>query len=126
MIWLSAGLATAGVSAPPFLSPRRYEAGQIPSLLSRNLRFDATTIERAWHGIAAEKELGQFYFRDRVNRDFPLQALHCRVKYRDVEFYQAMLAPAGSRIEVDLHAAPKATCCLSLYSISGPGHSFSR
>ncbi len=116
MIWLSAGLATAGVSALLFLSPRRYEAGQIPSLLSRNLRFDATTIERAWHGIAAEKELGQFYFRDRVNRDFPLQALHCRVKYRDVS-YQAMLAPAGSRIEVDLHAAQGDLLSFSLFNL---------
>ena len=116
MIWLSAGLAMAGVSALLFLSPRRHEAGQIPSLLSRNLRFDATTIERAWHGIAAEKELGQFYFRDRVNRDFPPQPLHCRVKYRDVS-YQALLAPAGCRIEVDLHAAKGDLLSFSLFNL---------
>ncbi|MCX6556837.1 MAG: sulfatase [Candidatus Aminicenantes bacterium] len=76
---------------------------QIPSLLGRPLGFDAALIEQTWKSIGAQGEPARTFLRDRVNRFFPDQAVNCRVKYGGVS-YQALLAPAGSRIELELDA----------------------
>ena len=102
MLWLAAGLAALLVLSLAVVFFPRKEAKQVPSLLSRPLHFDAALMERTWKSIA-KNDTGQFYFRDRVNRYFPGQPVHCRVKYRDTS-YQALLAPAGSRIELDVQA----------------------
>ncbi|HSQ34793.1 MAG TPA: hypothetical protein VLQ89_02270, partial [Candidatus Binatia bacterium] len=119
LFFVLAGLIAAAISVLLIFSPRRPGARQIPSLLSRSLRCDAAAIESAWKTIAARKELASFYIRDRVNRDFPLHAPHCRVKYRDVS-HQALLAPANSRIEFDLKVAKGDRLSFSLFNLK-PG-----
>jgi hypothetical protein len=75
----------------------------VPSLLGRPLRFDAPLIERSWKEIAAGEGLKKVFFREPLNRFFSQQALHCRVKFRGAS-QQALLAPAGGRIELTLNA----------------------
>jgi hypothetical protein len=91
----------------------------IPSLLGRPLRFDAALIERTWRSINADGELRKYYLHERVNRYFPDQAVNCRVKHRDVS-YQALLAPANSRIELDMKAEKSDLLSFSLFNLE-PG-----
>ena len=102
-IWFLIGLAAAVASSLLLVHFRQATERPIPSLLSRPLRVDAALIARAWKDIAAHGERAKIFFPDRVNRFFPVQAPHCRVKYQGVS-YQALLAPAGSRIELELAA----------------------
>jgi hypothetical protein len=101
-IGLVLGMAAAGGLALLLLHQRRPEEAPLPSLLGRALRFDAALTERAWKEIAARGDLAKVFFRERVNRYFPEQAVGCRVKYEGVS-RQALLAPAGSRIELELN-----------------------
>lgn len=98
---------------------RRTEVVRIPSLLSRPLRFDTALIERTWKFIAAQGDTAQTYFRGPVNRFFPDQAVNCRVKYKGVS-YQALLAPAGSRIELALETQKGDQVTFSLFNLQ-PG-----
>jgi hypothetical protein len=98
-----------------FIFLPRTNAKQIPSLLGRTLRFDAALIEQTWKDIAAQDDLARFYFRDRVNRFLPVQAVNCRVKYREVS-YQALLAPAGSRIELEIKVEKGDQLTFSLFN----------
>jgi choline-sulfatase len=95
------------------------EKERIPSLLSRPLHFDAALIERTWKSIAAQGEAGRIFFRDRVNRFFPEQAVNCRVTYKGAS-YQALLAPAGSRIELELKVEKGDQVTFSLFNLQ-PG-----
>ncbi len=117
LIWFSFGVAAAVSFSLLLFQCRQAKDRQIPSLLGRPLRYDAGLIERAWKDIAAQGELAKVFFPDRVNRFFPAQAAICRVKYEGVS-YQALLAPAGSRIELELTA--EAGDQLS-FSIFNPG-----
>ncbi|MBE0665627.1 MAG: hypothetical protein IH584_07355, partial [Candidatus Aminicenantes bacterium] len=100
LIWISAGMAAAAVLSLLLFYPRQTSDRHVPSLLSRPMRFTAALIERSWNGIASRADLKKLIFRDRVNRYFPSQAIQCRVKYKTIS-YQALLAPAGSRLELD-------------------------
>jgi hypothetical protein len=100
-VWISVGMAAAAVSSLLLFYPRQATDRQVPSLLSRPIRFDAALLERAWKEAASQADYKRFFFRDRVNRYFPAQAVQCRVKYQRVS-HQALLAPAGSRLELDL------------------------
>jgi hypothetical protein len=82
---------------------RQGQDRPVPSLLGRTCHVDAALIERAWKTIAAQADLAKVFSRERVNRLFPLQAVSCQVTHRGVS-HQALLAPAGSRIELQLRA----------------------
>ena len=108
-------MAAAAVSALLLFYPRQATDRQIPSLLSRPIRFDAALIERAWKEAPAQAENKRIFFRDRINRYFPAQAVHCRVKYKTIS-YQALLAPAGSRLELDLKTSEGNQLVFSLFN----------
>jgi hypothetical protein len=114
-IWITLGLAAAACSSLLLVSCRQAKDRPIPSLLSRPLHFDASLIERTWKDIAAQGDLAKIYFPDRVNRFFPLQAVNCRVKYQGVS-HQALLAPAGSRIELELKAEKGDQLAFSIFN----------
>jgi hypothetical protein len=97
----------------------RSEKEHIPSLLSRPLHFDAALIERTWKSIAAQDEPARIFYRDRVNRFFPEQAVNCRVTYKGAS-YQALLAPAGSRIGLELQVEKGDQVTFSLFNLQ-PG-----
>ena len=97
----------------------RSEKEHIPSLLSRSLHFDAALIERTWKSIAVQGEPARIFFRDRVNRFFPEQAINCRVTYKGASC-QALLAPAGSRIELELQVEKGDQVTFSLFNLQ-PG-----
>jgi hypothetical protein len=101
--WFFIGLAFAVVLFLLFIFLKPTHARPVPSLLSRTLRFDAALLDAAWKKIAVDKSVSQVFLRARVNRYFPDQAVNCRVNYNGVSF-QALLAPAGSRIELALKA----------------------
>jgi hypothetical protein len=115
LIWFSLGLAAAVFFSLLLVQCRQAKSRLIPSLLSRPLRFDAGLIERTWKEIAAHGELAKVFFPDRVNRFFPAQAVHCRVKYEGAS-YQALLAPAGSRIELELTAETGDQLAFSIFN----------
>jgi hypothetical protein len=119
-IWFFLGLA-ATVFLSLLLIHFRHDKGRpIPSLLSRPLRVDAGVIARAWKEIAARGEQAKIFSPDRLNRYFPAQAAACRVKYQGVS-YQALLAPAGSRIELELTAEIGDQLAFSIFNPgSGP------
>jgi arylsulfatase A-like enzyme len=119
LLWITIGLTTVVVLLLIFIFSRQTNDRQIPSLLGRPLHFDAALIERTWKSIAAEGDPAQFFFRDPVNRFFPVQAVSCRVKYGGVS-YQALLAPAGSRIELELKAEKGDQMTFSLFNLQ-PG-----
>jgi hypothetical protein len=119
LLWLLSGLSIIVVLALMVVFFFQTGAKQIPSLLGRTLRFDTALIEQTWMGIAAQGDLARFYFRDRVNRFFPVQPVNCRVKYQNVS-HQALLAPAGSRIELDIKAAKGDQLSFSLFNLQ-PG-----
>ena len=108
-------MAAAAVLSLLLFYPRQTSDRQVPSLLSRPIRFDAALIERAWNGIASRADLKKLIFRDRVNRYFPSQAIQCRVKYKTIS-YQALLAPAGSRLELDLKTNEGIQLTFSLFN----------
>jgi len=114
-IWISLGLAAAVFLSLLLVHLRQARSRQIPSLLSRPLRFDAALIERTWKDIAAQDDLAKIFFPDRINRFFPVQAAHCRVKYQGVS-QQALLAPAGSRIELELQAGKGDQLVFSIFN----------
>jgi len=101
--WITVGLAVPAVFLLLFVFFRPTQIRPVPSLLGRELHFDADLVEAAWKEIAVDDGLAKVFFRDRVNRFFPDQAINCRVRRKDVS-YQALLAPAGSRIELSLKA----------------------
>jgi choline-sulfatase len=115
LILLTAGLMLVVVLLLMFVFSRQTNDKQIPSLLGRHLRFDAALVERAWKGITAQGDLARLFFRDRVNRFFPVQSVHCRVKYQGVS-YQALLAPAGSQIELELKAEKGDQLAFSIFN----------
>ena len=119
LLWITIGLTMAVVLLLIYVFSRRTGAKQIPSLLSRPLHFDAALIERTWKGIAVGGDPARIFFRDRVNRFFPDQAINCRVKYEGGS-YQALLAPAGSRIELELKAEKGDQVTFSLFNLQ-PG-----
>jgi hypothetical protein len=116
LLWLAMGLITVSVLLLLFVFFRPTDSQRVPSLLGRPLRFDNALMERAWKSIASQGDLSRFYFRDPVNRYFPGQPVHCRVKYRDIS-YQALLAPAGSRIELDIQAEKGEQLSFSLFNL---------
>ena len=84
------------------------------------MRCDAAAIEAAWKAIAGQKELASILFSRPGQPYFSLkQPVNCRVKYRDIS-YQALLAPAGSRIELDVKAAKGDQLSFSLFNLQ-PG-----
>lgn len=103
LIWIIVGLAATAIFFLLFLSRRQSNDVQIPSLLGRHLRFDDKLIEQTWKGIAAQGDLARVFYRDPGNRYLPVQSVNCRVKYQGVS-YQALLAPAGSQIVLELKA----------------------
>ncbi|MCJ7526211.1 MAG: sulfatase, partial [Candidatus Aminicenantes bacterium] len=113
--WISAGMAAAAVLSLLLFYPRQTNDTQIPSLLSRQIRFDTALIERAWNEVASQADLKRCIFRDRVNRFFTFQAVNCRVKYKKIS-YQALLAPAGSRLEFELNAKKDSQLTFSLFN----------
>ncbi len=113
------GLTIVAILSLLIIHSRRNDVKQVPSILSRPLHFDEALIERAWKIIADQRELSSIYFRGRLNRYFPPQSVHCRVKYRDIS-HQALLAPAGSRIEFDVEAAKGDQLSFSLFALQ-PG-----
>jgi choline-sulfatase len=101
--WITFGLALTIIPPLLLVHCQQAKSSQIPSLLSRPLHYDAVLIEQAWKGIAAQDALAKIFYPDRVNRFFPEQTVSCRVKYQGVS-YQSLLAPAGSRLELELEA----------------------
>jgi arylsulfatase A-like enzyme len=120
LLWIIPGLAAAAALLLWHVFFSRPDYRQNPSLLSRPLRFDAALIERSWKEISSQGEAARTFFRDPVNRFFPEQAVNCRVKYKDV-CYQALLAPAGSRIELELKAEKGDQLTFSLFNLQ-PGN----
>lgn len=116
----AAALIAATVSLLLFFPLHRPEARPIPSLLGRPLRFDPAAVERAWKEISVQEDAAHFFLRDRVNADFPNLDVHCRVKFGNVS-YQALLAPSGSRIELELRAAPDERLSFSMFNLR-PGN----
>ena len=115
LLWLPLGLAAAVLLSLLFVHVRREKERQIPSLLGRPLHFDAALIERTWKDIAAQGDSAKIFFRDGVNRFLPVQAVSCRVKYQGAS-QQALLAPAGSRIEVELNVEKGDRLAFSLFN----------
>jgi hypothetical protein len=111
---ITLGLAAAVLLLWQFISRRTVDQ-QNPSLLGRPLRFDASLIGRTWKDIAGQNDAARTFFPDRVNRFFPEQAVNCRVKYKDA-CYQALLAPAGSRIELELNVQKGDQLTFSLFN----------
>jgi arylsulfatase A-like enzyme len=104
LFWPAITLAGAALAALVFVSLQRETARPVPSLLGRPLSFKTAPVEKAWKEISARQELALVYFRERVNRYFPQQAVECRVKHGNAS-YQALLAPKDSRIEFEIKAA---------------------
>jgi hypothetical protein len=119
LILITAGLLTVVVLLLIYVFYCRTNDRQIPSLLSRPLHFDAALIERTWKDIAARGDQARIFFCDRVNRFFPDQAVNCRVKYAGSS-YQALLAPAGSRIELEVKIEKGDQLTFSLFNLQ-PG-----
>jgi len=115
LIWIPLGLAAALIISLLLVFFHRASERRIPSLLSRPLQFDAALVERTWKDVAAQGDLAKIFFRERVNRFFPLQAPGCRVKYQGVS-YQALLAPAGSRIELELQVEKGDRLAFSIFN----------
>lgn len=116
MLLFFIGLTIIVVIALLFFNFRRNDVTHVPSLLSMPAHFDETLIERTWKTIADQRELSAIFFRERLNRYFQPQAVHCRVKYRDTS-HQALLAPAGSRIEFDIEADQGDQLSFSMFAL---------
>jgi arylsulfatase A-like enzyme len=114
-IWIIVGLGTILALGLIVVLSRPTNEKQIPSLLGRPLRFDATLLERTWKDIAAQGDLAGVFSRDRVNRLFSTQAVNCRVNYQGVS-YQALLAPAASRIELELKVEKNDQLAFSIFN----------